>query len=220
MQRISSYSTESAWLWLSAMALFAFVGCNDAPDARTFSDEDDVENIDPIETHDHASAPHDGLYAVFGAEKYHGEIVFHEESGELTVYILGPDAQTPHPITEEHVAVYMDIPGGEHLELSLPASPDTGDPDGTSSRFHLTQADVPEQVHMAESVTIIATIDGEEFEGAVIQGEHAHDHSHVHDAGDSESESHDHDHAEDDHAHAHDEATEESSDVEGETPNQ
>lgn len=186
-------------MWLSCFAMWLVLGCSEDPDARTFSDEDDVENTEPIEAHDHAHAPHGGLYAVFGAEEYHGEIVFDEEVGDLTVYILGSDGKTPYPITEEQVAVHMDLLGGEHLQLSLQAAPEAGDPEGASSRFLLAKEHVPDEVHTADKVTIIATIDGEEYEGDVIREEHAHDHGvddpeHAH--------SHDGSHSEGEHAHS------------------
>jgi hypothetical protein len=207
MKRISSFPCSAVCSWSIAIVLWAFAGCSDDPGARTFNQSDDVENTEPIESHDHANPPHGGFYAVFGAEKYHGELVFDEESDQLTVYILGSDGQTPHPITEPEVTVRVEREEGDPVELSLSAAPDAGDPAGSSSRFQL--ADAPQNVAGAVAVTIVATIDGEEFEGQIIPEEEEHGHSHSHDHGD---EGHDHEASEDDHAHSHDEETDESGD--------
>lgn len=188
-----------------ALAVGLFVGCNGGDDGRTFTEEDDVENVSPIVGHDHSHGPHDGHLVVFGDEAYHGEIVFNEESGELSVYIIKADATTLHPIEEESVAVHLEL-DGEEVELTLPASPETTDPEGKASRFVLETDEVPEGIRDAEDLHghIVATIDGEEYEGEITH-DHGHDHAH----------SHEHEHADDgDAAHEHEHADEESGDEE------
>lgn len=187
---------------LTLFALGAMPGCSGDPPARTFSEEDDVVNVDPIVAHDHSSGPHDGQLVVFGNEAYHGEVVFNEESGELTVYIIGPDARTPQPIGESQIAVHLEL-GGEEVELTLPAAPEPGEADGMASRFVLTRDNVPEGIHDVEDLhgEIIATIEGEEYTGAITHGDtddHGHDHAHDHAHDDADSE--------DAHEHSHDDA--------------
>ncbi len=186
--------------FLMLFALGAMPGCSSDPPARTFSEEDDVVNVAPIAAHDHSSGPHDGHLVVFGNEAYHGEIVFNEESGELTVYIIGPDARTPQPIGEAQVAVHLEL-GGEEVELTLPATPEPSEADGMSSRFVLARENVPDGIHDAEDLhgEIIATIEGEEYTGAITHGE-SEDHAHAHDH------SHDHSDGEEAHEHSHDDA--------------
>lgn len=187
-----------------------------------------MDNVAPIVAHDHSSGPHEGHLVVFGDEAYHGEIVFDEAAGELTVYIIKADATTAHPIDQEAVEVHLEL-DGEEVELTLPASPDTGDPDGTSSRFVLGSEDVPDGIQDAEDLHghIVATIDGEEYEGEITH-DHGHDHahSHEHEQADDGDAAHEHEHADDEasgeHEHSHDEAaeTEDEGETEGEATEQ
>lgn len=186
------------------------LGCAGDSNSRTFSEEDDVDNVAPIAGHDHSSGPHDGHLVVFGNEAYHGEIVFNEESGELTVYIIGPDARSPHPISEAQVAVRLEL-NGEEVELTLPASPESGEEEGMSSRFVLAREDVPEGIQDAEDLhgSIVAVIEGEEYTGTISHDhgdEHAHEHSH--EGGD---EAHEHAHEDEAHDHSHTDAESSSS---------
>lgn len=197
---------------LMLIALGVMPGCSSEPPARTFSEEDDVENVDPIVAHDHSHGPHDGHLVVFGNEAYHGEIVFNEESGELTVYIIGPDASTPQPISEAQVAVHLEL-GLQHVELSLPAVPEAGEAEGMSSRFVLSRDAVPEGIHDAEDLygVILVNIAGDTYEGEITHDHgDAHDHEHSHDDGEAAHE-HSHEDAEaTEHEHLHAEEAAES----------
>ncbi len=86
----------------------------------------------------HGDAAH-GHPAQFGGViealgSYHVEAV-RRASGEVRLYILGPDAETLWPIQEPTLSAEMETPNGLATPLVLKARPQTGDGQGASSLF-------------------------------------------------------------------------------------
>ena len=83
--------------------------------------------------HSHGDAPHGGTLADWGGGKLHAEFTVDHDKKETVVYILGEDAKTPSPIkADSKLQLVIDEPA---FTVDLAAQPDTGDAEGTSSRF-------------------------------------------------------------------------------------
>ena len=190
-----------AWMPLAFLA----VGCGSGDDElRTFGEADDVENTDPPEVHQHAThGPHDGHLVELGGEDYHAEVVFDHDSRELTVYLLGSDAETAMPVSTETVTLNLQVDNAP-ASVELASAPLDGEADG-SSRFTASGDAVPEAIHDDEDLHgwVVVEIDGTQHRGEI-----AHDRAH----GDE----HDHeDGHDDDHAHeGHSDVEEDEADAE------
>jgi hypothetical protein len=80
--------------------------------------------------------PHGGQIIEIGAKDHHAEFVQDEQSHKVGVYVLDGDAITSTPI--ESKSVVIDITrDGETTKYELPALPQSGEPDDTSSYFEI-----------------------------------------------------------------------------------
>lgn len=166
---------------LSAVLMLTGVGCNG--DTAT-SDTSNVETEPPpgtVETaHDHPThGPHEGDLIELGNEAYHAELV-HSEGEEIVIYILGSDAKTAVPIEATEVVVNV-VHDGKPEQFKLTASAKEGDPEGQSSRFTSSDAELSEHVHEEGSeAKLVVVIEGKQYTGKIAH-DHDHDHGHSHD---------------------------------------
>lgn len=164
-----------------ASITFGFVGCKDSgttvetsgPPAAVDTHEDH-EDHDDHAGHAHPSeGPHHGGLVELGNEEYHAELVHDEESGSVTIYVL--DAAATEQISIEATEVTINVNhDGKPEQFKLAASPDANDPQGKSSRFVSTDAELAE--HLDEEGTapkLVLTINGKSFRGTI-----THDHDH------------------------------------------
>lgn len=120
-------------------------GCPNEATVPPVADEAGITTTgEPVDAGEvqHDEAPHGGQILDLG--DYHAEITV--GGGQLTVYILGDDAQTAAPLEGASVVTNMKI-GDERLAATLIPSPLEDDPAGQSSRF------VSEPGAFSESVT-------------------------------------------------------------------
>lgn len=128
--------------------------------------------------HDHATVgPHGGGLIELGNEEFHAELVHDDDSGAVTVYILGADAKTANPIDATELTINL-THDGQAEQFKLAASPDTTDPQGMASRFTSTDAELGEDLeHEGTNPQLVVPIGGKQFRGKVAHGEHGHNDS-------------------------------------------
>jgi len=80
----------------------------------------------------HGAGPHDGTLADWGGGKFHVEFTVDHDKQEATVYVLGDDEKTPSPIKAQEIQLSISDPV---MQVTLKASPQEGDPEGSASRF-------------------------------------------------------------------------------------
>ncbi|QDV25987.1 hypothetical protein Q31a_43570 [Aureliella helgolandensis] len=117
----------------------------------------------------HGAGPHDGTLADWGGGKYHVEFTVDHEKQEGTVYILGADEKTPTPIKAAEIQLSITDP---MMQVTLKASPQAGDAQGTASRFvgnHEKLGVVQEYAG-----TISGVIDDTPYSGDFAEVAHAH----------------------------------------------
>ncbi len=171
-------TTELFTLALVSMT-FGLVGCKDggtnagtgvetSPPPATVDDHDDhAGHAHPTE------GPHHGGLIELGNEEYHAELVHDEDTGSVTIYVLNAAATEQIPIESTVITINVKH-DGKPEQFKLAASPDANDPQGKSSRFISTDAELGE--HLDEEGTepkLVLTINGKSFRGTI-----AHDHDH------------------------------------------
>jgi hypothetical protein len=162
-------------IWSSPMLVVAaltFAGCDSgqtvtAPPPKKVADDG----------HDHPSeGPHHGDLVELGNEEYHAEIV-HGDGGAVTVHMLDSSAKAAVPIDATEVLINM-THDGQPEQFKLAATPESGEPQGKSSRFNLVDAELAK--HLDEegaAAKLVITIAGKQYTGKI---EHHHDHQHAH----------------------------------------
>lgn len=156
------------------------VGCgNSQPPANPqpqVNGESSAEHADDHGHSGHGAGPHDGTLADWGGGKYHVEFTVDHSKLEATVFIFGDDEKTPSPIKSKDIQLSIIDP---MMQVTLKASPQEGDPEGTASRFvgnHESLGVVQEYAG-----TMTGVIDGTPYSGdfkeeAHGQGGHSHSH--------------------------------------------
>ena len=82
------------------------------------------------------SAPRGGVLVVLAEETAHVEVLLDADSGHLSLYVLGPHAETPVRVTQQTLSLTLQVAGGEHrVTLPAVASELTGETVGDSSEF-------------------------------------------------------------------------------------
>ncbi len=124
---------------VTTLSVTLMVGCGakpgDEPTTETAASSEESDHGHPHEEeggHGHGAGPHDGTLADWGGGKYHVEFTVNHDKQEGTVYILGNDEKTPSPIKAEEIQLSIKDP---EMQVTLKASPQEGDPEGTASRF-------------------------------------------------------------------------------------
>jgi hypothetical protein len=151
----------------------ALVGCNSsAPTAPVAETE---------HAHEHTSGPHGGDILELG--EYHGELVHDDAAGTVTVYILDGAAAENVPVDAKE-AVFNITREGLGKQFTLAAAPVEGEPEGFSSRFVSSEAELMTELDNEGTAAIFAvTINGEPH-NAMVEHHHDHDHDHAHEHGD------------------------------------
>ncbi|TWT34853.1 hypothetical protein [Blastopirellula retiformator] len=161
-------------LTLSLASLGCTSGSAPASEGDSHAEHDHDEHEHPGE------GPHGGSLIELGNEECHAELVHDEKAKSVTIYILDSAAKAATPIETPELTINLKHDGmGEQFKLA--AAPESSDPEGKSSRFVSTEAELAEDLdHEGADAQLVVTIAGKQYRGAV---EHDHDH-----------EGHDHDH--------------------------
>lgn len=169
-------TTHTTLLAIASLVLIPLtVGCTskpaDGPAAQT-STPDDHGHPHPSEGegHSHGAGPHDGTLADWGGGKYHVEFTVDHDKQEATVYVLGDDEKSASPIPAEEIQLSIKDPP---MQVTLKASPQEGDPEGSASRFvgnHEGLGAVQEY-----EGTITGVIDDTPYSGNFKEEAHAHE---------------------------------------------
>jgi len=169
---------------LSLVALISFLGCGSSPEAPSASPHADHDEEAHDDEHGHAEGghpeegPHHGSLIELGNEEYHAELVHDDASGTVTIYLLDSAAKVAIPISATSLVVNLSHDGSAE-QFELAASPQTTDPEGKSSRFVSTDAELAEDLdHEGAEAKLVVTIGGKQYRGAI---EHDHDHDEDHD---------------------------------------
>lgn len=82
------------------------------------------------------TAPRGGALVVLAEETAHVEVLLDADSGRLSLYVLGPHAETPVRVAQESLEVQLTV-GGAETTVTLPAvgSELTGETVGDTSEF-------------------------------------------------------------------------------------
>lgn len=154
-------------------------GCGDTPSTTgNGSPGNGTVTTPPPGADDHGHAhptegPHHGDLVELGNEDYHAEIV-HGDGGEITIYVLDSAAKAAVPIDATEVAINL-THDGEAEQFKLPATPDSGDAAGKSSRFTLKDEHLAEDLDAEGTIAkLVLTINGKQYSGKI---EHDHDHT-------------------------------------------
>jgi hypothetical protein len=120
--------------------------------------------------HDHpTSGPHGGDLIELGNEQYHAEIL-HED--QAIVYLLDGTAKAATAIEAGEVTINM-AHDGEAEQFRLAADRDAQDPEGKSSRFSSTDAELLADLKSGDAeIELVVTIKGKQYRGSL---EHDHD---------------------------------------------
>lgn len=164
-----------ATLPAACLASLLLAGCGTDPDSsKAPSPSSTAESHDDDHAHPE-EGPHHGHLVELGNEEYHAEVV-HDDSATVIVYILDGSGRKAVPIESPHVAINL-THQGKAEQFKLAASPDKGDPAGTSSRF------ISRELHLANDMDskgsaakLVVIINGKQYAGKV---EHDHDHDHA-----------------------------------------
>ena len=163
------YSPLNQFVVAIALSAFAITGCGDS---ATSTSGDANESS---EEHAHAAhGPHEGDLIELGSEEYHAEIVHDEKSGSIAVYILDSSAKKQVPIDAQEITVNAKH-DGQPEQFALKASPDSDDPQGTSSRFVSNDEELAHHLDEEDAeARLVVKINGKSYSGTL-----AHDHDHA-----------------------------------------
>lgn len=167
---------------LSSMLVLTvgLLGCEapTTPPASETADQHEDDHGHDHGDHGHASeGPHGGPLIELGNNEYHAEVVHDESAGSVTIYILDSAATKQVPIESAEISINA-VHDGQPVQHKLPARPDEGDPEGKSSRFVSSDADLVSHLHEEEAnAKLVVSIKGKSYRGTVV---HGHDHGHAH----------------------------------------
>jgi hypothetical protein len=129
--------------------------------------------------HEHAEeGPHGGKIIELGGEDYHAELVHNDATHKVGVYLLDGTAKAAAPINAASLAINSRT-SGEPKQFTLLASPQPGEPEGSSSYFELVSEELCTALDDHDTASRLSvTIDDKPYVG-VIEA-HGHDHGHDH----------------------------------------
>lgn len=178
------------WMFLTLCSCLPVFGC-DSSDNGAVSYEDAPLSEKHEHGHGHDGA-HDGLVIEFDpTHAHHAELVFDEESRDITLYFYGAEIGEAHPAEG---LVFELEEGDDELHLDVTASPLEGEE--TASRFVVAGADVPDYVKSGDDLHghFHVTLDGTDHRGSFGEDDHDHgEHDHGEDGHDDDHDDHDHD---------------------------
>jgi hypothetical protein len=171
------------WLLLIPLAMLSLPGCQNAvnphPDGAASVTDERTESLDHNGGHDHtehahpSEGPHHGDLVELGNEEYHGEVVHHNDTATLEIYIL--DGTATEQIAIDATEVHINLShNGQPQQFTLTAKPDEGDEAGRSSRFFTDNREL--MAHLDEKGTnprLVVRINGKSYRGAI---SHSHQH--------------------------------------------
>lgn len=155
-----------------ALLMFCVLGCGGS---KSSSSNSGVATKDADHEHAHASeGPHGGSLIELGNEEYHAELVHDDQAGSVTIHLLDAAAKASVPIDATDVTINLKHEGrGEQFRLT--AAADQSDPQGKSSRFVSSDAELAEDLDREDAEAQLAlTINGKPYRGA-IEHHHGHD---------------------------------------------
>jgi hypothetical protein len=161
---------------IAFLLILALAGCSSQSAPPTAEAEHD--------DHEHESGPHGGAIIELG--EYHAELVHDDAAGTVTVYVLDGAVAKNVPVDAKQATINITREGrGEQFSLS--ASPVEGEPEGWSSRFVSSDAELGKELdHPGVAAVFVVSINGKQHRGLV-----AHDHDHDH-ADEAEHADHSH----------------------------
>jgi len=171
---MKAYCTNHQILVFTGTILFGLSGCmeaepeKNAPQPGASKDE---------HAHEHPTErPHHGDLIELGKEEYHVELL-HEKS-VITIYVLDAAAKAPVAIEAKTIVINVKHEGKPE-QFELAASPDSGDAEGTSSRFTIDNAELAEHLeHTDAEACLNVTINGTPYNASLAHSHEAHDHKH------------------------------------------
>lgn len=162
---------------LSTCVAIAGCGGGEETSGSTAGTTSTTASHDDVHAHP-SEGPHHGSLIELGAEEYHGEFLHDAES--ITIYILDSAATEQVPIEAESITLNVTHDGAA-TSHEMVATPDTSDPEGKSSRFVLSDAEVVTMLDSEGTTARISlTIDGTPYQGNVAHDHEGHDHAHSH----------------------------------------
>ncbi len=154
-------------------------------------------NLGPVvaqqATHSHASdraehghaevGPHGGDLIELGEEEYHAEIIHDEQSGTITIHLLSGDAKKLVAIPAADIKINLKH-GDKAEQFKLVASPIATDPEGSTSRFVSTDAELANDLDIEGcKAKLVVVIAGKQYRGDVAHHHHDEEHGEGHEAG-------------------------------------
>jgi hypothetical protein len=183
------------WMFLTTCSLLTIVGCGASSEYESYENAPMSENTDTGHEHHHEGA-HGGQVIEFDpAHAHHAELVFNEDSRDITLYFYGAQIGEAHPA--ENLVFELEE-GDDELHLDVAASPLEGETEETASSFVIAGSEVPENIKSAAALHghFHVTLDGQDFRGSF--GEHeGHDHDGDEEHGEHEGHDDDDGHGED-----------------------
>jgi hypothetical protein len=184
MQRLAFFTAVAFMLWGAAI-----LGCGksdgtagNTPAGTSPADDHADHDHDHDHAHEHAAhGPNGGHLIEIDGGRYHAEWTHddpteNENAKNVTVYILGEDAKTEHPIEAESVQINVAIEGKDPKQYELPS---LNMQDGKASQFALDDPALIVDLGMAgEGVTarLNLHIDGNPYSALIEHHEHDHHH--------------------------------------------
>jgi len=170
-------ATRTTWMAMfAASTLLALSGCSGGEAEKQQAANGHDGHRDHSGEHDHAPGPHDGTIVDWGGGKFHVEFTVDHDKQEVAVYVLGRDEKTAVPISATQIHLNIKDPA---IDVALAPSPQTGDPEGSASRF-VGMHDGFAVVKDYEG-SISGVVDGTPYSGEFSEEEHDHDDGHEND---------------------------------------
>jgi hypothetical protein len=177
MRFLSSLFVRSLGCSAIACGLTFATGCGEAskPAAETAHREGDGHaEHDAHESGHPEEGPHNGHLIELGKEEYHAELVHDDATHTITLYLLDGSAKKMVPIAEKELTINL-VADGKPTQFKIPATPQSDDPSGQSSRFELVDETLCEALDDPKSkARLMLTIAGKQFSGDMAHEDHDH----------------------------------------------
>ncbi len=167
-------------LVLAILSCVITTGCDSNEEYEVFDPKQtDAAELD--HDHEHHEAPHGGHLIELGDHAFHAEVIFEEQSGKITVYILDGHAEETHVIDQQELTLNMTV-DEKPQQYKLMSAPLDGEPEGKSSRFESSSKELFDHFHEHEGfkAKLKVVIDGKQYLGVVEHKDHYED-DHNHD---------------------------------------
>ena len=151
------------------LSLLVLVGCSSQSAPST-------AEVDHDEHAHESGGPHGGTILELG--EYHGELVHDDATGTVTVYVLDGAVAENVPVDAKEAVINITREGlGKQFTLS--ASPMEGEPEGWSSRFVSSDAELAKELdNPGVAAVFVVSINGQQHHGMIEHQHDDHDHDH------------------------------------------